>query len=59
MRKNCDIIKDIIPMYATKIKGYGIIVADLDDKADITPCLESFTSMGGNHVYIKIEETNT
>nr|WP_253199088.1 M23 family metallopeptidase [Clostridium gasigenes] len=37
----------------------GTIVAAYDDEDDIRPNTEEFLSMEGNHVYIKIDETNT
>ncbi|MFJ7953752.1 M23 family metallopeptidase [Lysinibacillus sp. NPDC096418] len=37
----------------------GTIIAVYDDDDDITPGLEDFNSMEGNHVYIKIKETGT
>lgn len=37
----------------------GIVVEAYDEEEDITPGTEDFTSMEGNHVYIKIEQTNT
>ncbi|MBU3135475.1 M23 family metallopeptidase [Clostridium gasigenes] len=37
----------------------GTIVAAYDDEYDIRPNTEEFLSMEGNHVYIKIDETNT
>lgn len=37
----------------------GTIIAVYDDEDDITPGLEDFNSMEGNHVYIKIKETGT
>lgn len=37
----------------------GTVVAAYDDEADIEPGTEEFSSMEGNYVYIKIDETGT
>lgn len=37
----------------------GIVIAAFDDEEDIEPNTEDFISMAGNHVYIKIDETQT
>ncbi len=37
----------------------GTIIAAYDDEEDILPNTEEFLSMEGNHVYIKIDETDT
>jgi hypothetical protein len=37
----------------------GIVVAAYDDETDIEPGTEEFISMEGNHVYIKIDKTET
>lgn len=37
----------------------GIVIAAYDGEKDIDPGSEDFTSLEGNHIYIKIEETNT
>lgn len=37
----------------------GIVIAAYDEEPDIEPGSESFLSMEGNHVYLKLDETGT
>lgn len=37
----------------------GVVIAAYDKEKDITPGSEDFISLEGNHVYIKIDETDT